>query len=71
MKTELRNNKIKLDNIQEPENFYIMSNNDDFVLNSKEAVELLLKDLENVKYDKKLASFYSKLSNEIQDLTKK
>jgi len=61
----------KLEDIQEPEDFYIISTNDDLVLKSKEAVELLLKDLENVEYNEKLAEFYSNLKNEIIDLTKK
>ncbi|TFG28203.1 MAG: hypothetical protein EU532_05785 [Promethearchaeota archaeon] len=61
----------KFEDIQEPEDFYIMSTNDDLVLQSKEAVELLLKDLENVKYNEKLANFYSNLENKIIDLTKK
>ena len=59
------------EDIQEPEDLYIMSTNDDLVLKSKEAVELLLKDLENVKYNEKLANFYSNLENKIIDLTKK
>jgi len=61
----------KFEEIQEPENFYIMSTNDDLVLKSKETIELLLKDLENVKYNEKLANFYSNLNNKIIDLTKK
>ncbi len=61
----------KFEEIQEPENFYIISTNDDLVLKSKEAIELLLKELENVKYSEKLANFCSNLNNKIIDLTKK
>lgn len=68
MKTE---EKIKFENIREPEDFYIISDNNDLFLHSKEAVELLLKDLETVEYDEKLANFYSKFHNQIEDLTKK
>ena len=69
MKTEEKVQKYN--NVQEPEDFYIMSTNDGLILKSKEAVEDLLNDLENVKYDEKLADFYSTLQNEITDLTKK
>lgn len=69
MKTE---EKVqKLEDIQEPEDFYIMSTNDDLVLKSREAVENLLTDLESVEYDQKLADFYSRLKNMIEDRTKK
>ncbi len=71
MKTEEKIQKIKLENIQEPEDFYIISDNNNLVLNSKESVELLLKNLETAEYDEELAKFYSKFHNEIEDLTKK
>lgn len=71
MKTEEKIQKIKLENIQEPEDFYIISDNNDLVLNSKESVELLLKNLETAEYDEELDKFYSKFHNEIEDLTKK
>ena len=61
----------KFEDVHEPDDFYIISTNDDLVLNSKKAVEELLNDLENVEYDEKLANFYSELKNEIVDLTKK
>ena len=69
MKIEKETQNYK--DIQEPENFYIMSTNDDLTLTSKEAVEDLLNDLENVEYDEKLSEFYSTLKNQIKDLTKK
>ena len=71
MKTEEKVQKIKFEDIQEPEDFYIISDNDDLILTSKDAVELLLDELESVEYDKELADFYSKFHNEIDDLTKK
>ena len=67
MKTEDKIQKIKFEEIQEPEEFYIISDNDDLVLTSKEAVELLLDELESVEYDEELANFYSKFHNEIDD----
>ncbi len=70
MKTESKIHKIKFEEIQEPEDFYIISDNNDLVLTSKEAVELLLDELESVEYDKELANFYSKFHNEIDDHTK-
>jgi len=70
MKTEDKLQKIKFEEIQEPENFYIISDSEDLVLNSKEAVELLLDELESVEYDEDLANFYSKFHNEIDDRTK-
>jgi len=51
------------------EDFYIISDNDDLILTSKEAVELLLDELESVEYDEELANFYSKFYNEIDDRT--
>ncbi len=70
MKTEDKIQKLKFEKIQEPEGFYIISDNDDLVLNSKKAVELLLNELESVEYDKDLANFYSKFHNEIDDRIK-
>ena len=70
MKTEDMLQKIKFEEIQEPEDFYIISDNEDLVLNSKEAVKLLLDELESVEYDEDLANFYSKFHNEIDDRTK-
>ena len=51
MKTEEKVQKIKFEDIQEPEDFYIISDNDDLILTSKDAVELLLDELESVEYD--------------------
>ena len=70
MKTGDKIQKTNFEEIQEPEDFYIISNNDDLVLTSKEAVELLLDELESVEYDEELANFYSKSYNEIDDRTK-
>lgn len=61
--------KIKFEEIQEPEDFYVISDNDDLVLTSKEAVESLLEELESVEFDEELANFYSKFHNEIDDRT--
>ena len=69
LKTEDKFQKIEFEEIKEPEDFYIISDNDDLVLNSKEAVELLLDELESVEYDEELANFYSKFDNEIDDRT--
>ena len=69
MKTEEKIHKIKFEEIVEPEDFYVISDNDDLVLTSKDAVELLLDELESAKYDEKLANFYSKFDNEIDDRT--
>ena len=70
MKTEDKIQKIKFEEIQEPEDFYIISDNEELVLNSKEAVELLIDELESVEYDEDLANFYLKFHNEIDDRTK-
>ena len=70
MKTEDKIQKTNFEEIQEPEDFYIISDNDDLVLTSKEAVELLLDELESVEYDEELANFYLKFYNEIDDRTK-
>jgi len=70
LKTEDKIQKTNFEEIQEPEDFYIISDNDDLVLTSKEAVELLLDELESVEYDEELANFYLKFYNEIDDRTK-
>ncbi|MHA1489458.1 MAG: hypothetical protein ACTSRI_07365 [Promethearchaeota archaeon] len=70
MKTKDKIKKLKFEAIQEPEDFYIISDNDDLFLNSKEAVELLLDELESAEYDEELANFYSKFHNAIDDRTK-
>jgi hypothetical protein len=41
----------------------------DLVLTSKDAVELLLEELELVEYDEELTNFYLKLHNETDDRT--
>ena len=69
MKTEDKIKKTNFEEIQEPEDFYIISDNDDLILTSKEGVELLLDELESVEYDEELANFYSKFYNEIDDRT--
>jgi len=69
LKTEDKIQKNRFGQIQEPEDFYIISDNDDLVLTSKEAVELLIEELESVEYDAELADFYSKFDNEIDDRT--
>jgi len=69
LKTEDKIKKTNFEEIQEPEDFYIISDNDDLILTSKEGVELLLDELESVEYDEELANFYSKFYNEIDDRT--
>jgi predicted esterase YcpF (UPF0227 family) len=69
MKTGDKLQKIKFEEIQEPEDFYIISDNEDLVLYSKEVVVLLLDELESVEYDEELANFYFTFHNEIDDRT--
>ncbi len=69
MKTEERIHEIKFEEIQEPEDFHVISDNDGLVLTSKEVVELLMVELESVEYDEELANFYSKFANQIDDRT--
>ncbi len=51
LKTENKIQKIRFEDIEEPEDFYVISNNDNLVLTSKEAVELLMDELESVEYN--------------------
>lgn len=67
-KTEITDRK--LEKLIEPEGFYIISDNRNFVLDSKEDVEVLLKSMNNVKYNEKLAKEISSLNHKIKDLTK-
>ena len=61
---------IKYENIEETENFHILTNyDDDFIINSKDDAEALLEILKNSKYNKELAKFFSKFENDIKDLT--
>lgn len=61
---------INYENIEEPENFHILTNyDDDFIINSKDDAEALLEILKNSKYNKELAKFFSKFENNIKDLT--
>ena len=56
--------------IEEPEDFYILSNNNnDLFLSSEEEIDALLNELKNVKYDEELARFFSIYKNDIEDLT--
>ena len=60
-----------LEEIEEPDNFFISSNYEGFIIDSKEDAEKLLKDLENSKYNEKLAHFYLNFKrDEIKDFTK-
>ena len=69
MKTEEKTREHEFEEIQEPEEFYAISDNDDLFLKSKKAVKLLLDELETVEYDEELAKFYSQFSNTIEDRT--
>lgn len=42
---------------------------DDLILDSEEEMDLLIDRLKNSKFDKKLAEYYSKFTNKIEDLT--
>ncbi len=58
-------------NIEEPENFHIITTYDDLVIDSKETMDTLLNDLNNVKYNEKLAKFiFNFMKDKIKDLTK-
>lgn len=64
---EQKKDNMNLEKIKEPENFYVYSDStEDLILNSKD-FSTLLKKLQNVKFDKKLAEFYSKYENDIED----
>ena len=69
MKTEEKTNEHKFEEIQEPEGFHVISNNEDLFLTSKEIVEILLNKLESVEYNEELTKFYSQFSNTIDDRT--
>jgi len=56
--------------IEEPKDWYIFTKTtDDLILKSKEEMDSLLERLKNVKYDPKLAEFYSTFTNDFEDLT--
>ncbi|MHA1723296.1 MAG: hypothetical protein ACTSXH_00425 [Promethearchaeota archaeon] len=59
--------KEKFDGI-EPDNIFIMAEKyDDLFLDSEEEIESLLEDLDNTKFNQKLANFYDKYNNDIED----
>jgi hypothetical protein len=62
--------KPSYENLKEPENLYILSNNEDALLLTSKEMDVFLNKLKNIKYDKKLAKFYSKFDNNIVDMTK-
>jgi hypothetical protein len=68
LKTEDKIQKNRFGQIQEPEDFYLISDNDDLVLTSKSR-GIINRRLESVEYDTELAVFYSKFDNEIDDRT--
>ena len=64
---EQRKDNLNLEDIKEPKNFHIYSDStEDFLLDSND-FKILLNKLHNVKYDKKLAEFYSKYKNDIEE----
>ncbi|MHA1489486.1 MAG: hypothetical protein ACTSRI_07510 [Promethearchaeota archaeon] len=76
MKTESFDKKHKEEEdhlkmvVEEPKDWYIYTKTtDDLILESKEEMDSLLERLKNVKYDPKLAEFYSTFTNDFEDLT--
>lgn len=61
---------IKYENIQEPENFHIITKDDHIYFESEESYKLFLKDLENARFDKNLANFYSQRNHKIKSKIK-
>ncbi|HEC39347.1 hypothetical protein LCGC14_0757200 [marine sediment metagenome] len=61
---------IKYENIQEPENFHIITKDDDIYFESEESYKLFLKELENVRFDEALARFYTKRNHKIKSKIK-
>jgi len=55
----------------EPENFHIITKDNDSFFESEESYKLFLKELEDVKFDKNLARFYSKRNHKIKNKIKK
>ncbi len=55
--------------VEEPVNFYIASDTHGLLLNSKDNIEDLLKELENTNFNKVTAEKYSQFNNIIEDLT--
>lgn len=70
-KLEKKPSYKNLKELKEPENFYILSNNEDDLLLTSKEMDSFLNKLKNVKYDEKLAKFYSNFDNNIVDMTKK
>lgn len=65
--TKLESEKEK---IEEPDDFFILSNSiNDPILSSEEEIDALLDELKNVKYNEELVSFFSEYENDIEDLT--
>jgi len=61
---------IKYENIQEPENFHIITKDDDIYFESEDSYKLFLKELENVRFDENLVRFYSKRNHKIKSKIK-
>lgn len=55
--------------VEEPINFYIISDTYGLLLNSKDNIEDLLKELENTNFNKVTAEKYSQFNNIIEDFT--
>ncbi|MHA2337682.1 MAG: hypothetical protein ACXACX_10275 [Candidatus Hodarchaeales archaeon] len=55
--------------LDEPENFYVISDNKSLLLNSNEEVKSLLLELRDTKFDNDIAKLYSQYENDIDDLT--
>ncbi len=61
----------KVEEIEEPENFYILTDlNDELIIDSKEDAIAFIEKLENSEYNDKLAKFCSNFTNKIKDRTK-
>ena len=74
MKTESLDQEQGKDNlgmdVKEPKEIFIHTKTtDDLVLDSKEEMDNLRERLKTVKYDEKLAKFYTTFTNEFEDLT--
>jgi hypothetical protein len=66
-----RTSPTKEDDLIEPEDFHIISKNQDDLTLNKEDFDNLISRLESAHYDENLARLYSKYNHQIKDLTKK
>lgn len=66
---EKKINKTGMEEIEEPQNLFIKTNPENFILESRQEIDSFMERLKKSQYSEDLYKLYSKYSHEIEDFT--